>query len=159
MGVADNASDILYSGETGVWSFDLGGIGISFSDYSTATLTASLILEDLYSEPTSNYSLEIDLLGTNIFSGPTDSINLIHGSPYGSVFSNWTSASFDTSSLADPFTVSMKNTSLINPSHWIGIDYIELELTPASVPEPTTILLFCTGIAGLVGSRLRRKKK
>lgn len=29
----------------------------------------------------------------------------------------------------------------------------------APVPEPTTMLLFGTGIAGLVGTRLRRKKK
>jgi PEP-CTERM motif len=27
------------------------------------------------------------------------------------------------------------------------------------VPEPTTMLLFGTGVIGLVGSRLRRKKK
>jgi len=30
---------------------------------------------------------------------------------------------------------------------------------PASVPEPTTMLLFGTGLAGLAGSRIRRKKK
>ena len=29
----------------------------------------------------------------------------------------------------------------------------------APVPEPATMLLFCTDIGGLVGSRLRRKKK
>ena len=31
------------------------------------------------------------------------------------------------------------------------------ESTP--VPEPATMLLFGTGLAGLVGSRLRRRKK
>jgi len=29
---------------------------------------------------------------------------------------------------------------------------------PASVPEPATMLLFGTGIAGLAGIRIRRKK-
>ena len=33
------------------------------------------------------------------------------------------------------------------------------EVSTAPIPEPTTILLFGTGIAGLVGSRLRRRKK
>lgn len=41
-----------------------------------------------------------------------------------------------------------------------AIDNINLDVTSAEpVPEPTTMLLFTTGIAGLAGSRLRRKKK
>jgi len=38
------------------------------------------------------------------------------------------------------------------------IDNIEY-LNTAPVPEPATMLLFATGIAGLVGNRIRRKKK
>ncbi len=36
---------------------------------------------------------------------------------------------------------------------------LQVSLDPAPVPEPTTILLFGTGLAGLAGSRIRRKKK
>ena len=158
-GVADNKSDILYSGETGTWEFDLDSLGISASDFEAATVTTSLVLDDSYSRPTTAYSLAIDLNGTTMFSGPTDSLGLVHGSPFGQQFTNWTPLSFDTLSLSTPFTVSLNNATQI-PS-WIAIDYIELELTsaPAPVPEPATILLFGTGLAGFIGTRIRRKKK
>ncbi len=41
----------------------------------------------------------------------------------------------------------------------MGCGNDDLEHTAAPVPEPATMLLFGTGIASLVGSRLRRKKK
>ena len=37
--------------------------------------------------------------------------------------------------------------------------FLRADLTSAPIPEPITILLFGTGVVGLVGSRLRRKKK
>jgi hypothetical protein len=41
----------------------------------------------------------------------------------------------------------------------IGGMSLNVTKTQTPVPEPTTMLLFGTGLAGLAGSRLRRKKK
>ena len=48
--------------------------------------------------------------------------------------------------------------SVLISGHYTVIDDITFSTT-APVPEPTTMLLFGTGIAGLAGSKLRRKKK
>lgn len=43
-------------------------------------------------------------------------------------------------------------------THPYIVDTLQIGTTPDPVPEPATMLLFATGIVGLVGSRLRRKK-
>ena len=71
------------------------------------------------------------------------------------------SASFiDVISNADGVFISM-DTSNWSGTNWYEsrIDNVVINGTSAPVPEPTTMLLFGTGLAGLVGSRLRRKKK
>ena len=40
----------------------------------------------------------------------------------------------------------------------IYVDAISSLDNPASVPEPSTMLLFCSGMAGLIGIRIRREK-
>jgi len=58
------------------------------------------------------------------------------------------------------FTVSWWEDS--GTTHIIGDQYPEIvswDITASPVPEPATMLLFGTGIAGLAGSRLRRRKK
>ena len=151
--------DILYSGDAGSWSFDIAGAGLAIGDYSSATVTASLVLDDHGSVDTAIYSLSIDLNGTNEFSGLTDTIPLAHGSPFASDFTNWTSLTRSASSLADPFVVSITNTTASGGAgNWIAIDYLVLTLNADSsdVPEPPVALLLAAALLGLGAARKRR---
>lgn len=47
---------------------------------------------------------------------------------------------------------------LKNQLNWLGSGDVDTDLGGDPVPEPATMLLFGTGIAGLIGSRARRKK-
>jgi hypothetical protein len=155
-GVVDNKSDVLYTGESGSWTFSIASLGINLSLYDQAKVTLSLVLDDHYSVASSNYSMNIGFLGVNQFSGATDLLGLVHGAPYGTKFTNWTSASFNSSLLSDPFIINLQNTSTnIAASDWIAIDTIKLELT--SVPEPATMLLLGLGLVGLAGVRKKMK--
>lgn len=63
--------------------------------------------------------------------------------------------------MPSPSTSPLVNEAFINSSGWIGYDDLNLGVkilgTPnAPVPEPTTMLLMGTGLAGLIGAR--RKK-
>ncbi len=66
--------------------------------------------------------------------------------------SYWRTVSFDTSSLSDFAGFD---------AHWTmscGNDAIDGHAAPAPVPEPATMLLFSTGLAGLAGFTRKRKK-
>ncbi len=47
----------------------------------------------------------------------------------------------------------------IGNGYQANFDMISLDASPAPIPEPATMLLFGTGLAALVGNRIRRKKK
>ena len=61
--------------------------------------------------------------------------------------------------IADSATTSIELTGVgtAHQGYYIGLDNVSLTADP--VPEPATMLLFGTGLAGLVGARTRRKKK
>jgi len=58
------------------------------------------------------------------------------------------------------FNSGLNTISVLAEDHG-GLTYFDMKLAGdvAPVPEPTTMLLLGTGIAGLAGSRIRRKKK
>ncbi len=61
----------------------------------------------------------------------------------------------------DTFTVTFGGPTT-QSDEWWGIDNVKVTTNAGAgdpVPEPATMLLMGTGIAGLVGSRVRRKKK
>ena len=130
-GVADGRSDILYSPEDDQWNFDMSVIS---DGIVSATAVISLVLDDHYGRPESQYVGTITLNGTQVFSGGFSTLGVSHGVPFGGIFTNWQSVSFAFSDLApSTYTVAIDNNTT-GPlfGDWIAIDFIEIhvETTP-----------------------------
>lgn len=127
-GVADGRADVLYSGESGAWTFDLARIpGYAGSQVEQAEFTISGVLDDHYDVSTESYVGTVTTNGTLQFSG---NFPYQHGSPYGTRFSNWTDHEvLAGESAAGAYTIAISNGSAISSAHWIAMDYIELEVT------------------------------
>ena len=126
-----------YVGNPDIWNFD-------FSGFSSGMVSITLKVDDYYPPYPDDYNLYWDgvLLGNTI-------------SPYdGYVFN------FDTTSFLHALTVEYANIQLISWTPSSGGSYYDLWLDAVSsttpVPEPSTLLLVGSGLAGLVG--LGRKR-
>src|SRR5664280_1310127 len=58
-GVADGAADIVYTGQTGTWTFVLSAVGLNAANYSSAKAIITLVLDDHYDTSTTLYSMKI----------------------------------------------------------------------------------------------------
>ncbi len=133
-GVADGRADILYSTESAEWTFDLSGTDLP-GPVKAANVVISLVLDDHYGRPISDYVGRISVNGAELFSGgfATD-LGAEHGTPFGEVFSNWTLVHLHVKTVQPGvYTVSIANDTSGNVfGDWIAIDYIDLRLNTQS---------------------------
>ena len=143
---ADGAADILYSGESGTWTFDLLALGVDLSAFTSARVRAWVALDDHYSSPASSYGIRFDqpAFGTSFASASVWGVE--HGSPAQGPFSNW--HSIITAPFGPPNQLAWSLTHVggsPGPTDWLAIDAIEIILTP--IPEPSSIALMVAGTA------------
>lgn len=126
-GVQDGC-DILYSGENGVWTFDLSNFSQSLLSANNAFLEASLVLDDHYEADVTQYQGTIQVNDNVLHSGSLSSLGVAHGSPHGGRFSNWQSLQFPIGEInGQELTVKIDNSSEVEGG-WIAIDTIELSI-------------------------------
>jgi hypothetical protein len=127
-GHLDGAADILYSTEFDSWLFDAVGHRIRGDQ---ALVSISLVLDDHYGRPESDYQGRIEVNGVQVFSGRFVDLGVRHGEPFATYFENWRTVSF---SIADPgqapVIVSIYNdTEGPIGGDWIAIDWMRLAIS------------------------------
>jgi len=152
-GAVDTASDILYTGDAHAWSFALPA---ALPTFSSAFFRTSLVADDHYGVSLDAYRLAVTVNGQPAYEGAT---NLPHGNEFARKFTNW--ATRDDAVLPGatfPMSLGLHNLSVAPATQldWIAVDWIELHLVTAAVPEPSSVALLCAGLLGL-GAYTRRK--
>lgn len=117
-------ADILYTGNTGTWTFDIPTI-IGALGNQRVQLVIRAVLDDHYNVPVSSYSARITVNGNVVHTGP---VPLQHGVPAGGIFTNWSNLTFNVSNLRRSNRIVIQNTSRVGPNDWIAIDWMEMRL-------------------------------
>lgn len=119
-GATDTAADLVYTGQTAAWTFDVPAGSIA-----SATIAVSLIADDSTASPAGGYKYDL-------WSGQCESATptvLPHGNPPNTVFTNWVEVDEPAYPQGGaPFTVELSNITDGTSTNWIGIDWIELRV-------------------------------
>jgi hypothetical protein len=119
-------ADILYTGNRGVWTFDIPAF-LFIPGNLRAQLIIRAVLDDHSNVPVSRYSATISFNGNIVHRG---ALSLVHGSPVGQRFNNWRSLTFNVTNLRRNNRVVIVNTSTAGENDWIALDWMELRLVP-----------------------------
>jgi hypothetical protein len=126
-GTGNGTADILYVGGVGAWTFS-----IPSGTISSATVVMSVAADDGTTGPANGYAFNLwsDHCGPYANTG-----NFQHGAPFDSMFTNWTQLSFPAElTPGATYVVTMANTTSPDAgdslANWIGIEWIEVRVTP-----------------------------
>jgi len=120
-------ADILYTGNRGVWTFEIPAF-LFVPGALRAQLAIRAVLDDHSNVPVDRYSARITVNGTVVHTGR---LPLEHGRPAGGKFTNWSLLTFNVPNIRRINRVVIVNTSNTGPDDWIGLDWMEMRLSPA----------------------------
>jgi len=119
-------ADILYTGTRGTWTFESPAF-LFVPGNLRARIIIRAVLDDHINVPVNRYSARITINGNVVHNGR---VPLQHGSPAGSMFTNWRELTFNIRNQRRVNSVTIENTSSTGPNDWIGFDWMELRVGP-----------------------------
>jgi hypothetical protein len=119
-------ADILYTGTEATYTFNIPPF-LFIPGQLNAFLIFRGVLDDHYNVSENLYTASINVNGREAFSGR---VPFVHGRPAGTVFENWNNLRVNVTNFRRNNTIRIRNTSRAGSSDWIGLDWIEMRLTP-----------------------------
>jgi uncharacterized protein YgiM (DUF1202 family) len=117
-GESDAAADVLCPGDSGSWSFSRK----NFIKVMPKSFIIRAALDNNYETSKSNYSISISVGDKEVFNGCVKNY-FNHGKLKGMKFDNWKELVVPAD---NNYQITIKNTSKLDSSHWIAIDWIRL---------------------------------
>lgn len=115
-------ADILYRGNRGLWTFEIPPF-LFIQGLLNAQLSIRAVLDDRTTTPVRQYSATISINGRVVHRGP---LPLEHGRPFGQIFVNWNTLTFNVPDIRRVNRIEITNTSTGLPDDWIGLDWMEM---------------------------------